>query len=211
MDIYASDDEKGEEIKQWWRDNGRAVLVTIVLSCALIFSGRYWLNHQATVTEQASLSYQELALLLTEDKKAETEQKVQQLFSEFSSTPYAVFSAFDMAKKSVELEDNDAAKTYFQWIIDHAELSGHKALAQLRLSELLLSESKFDLAYELINQPTSTSFTSLFAEAQGDILVAQNKDKDARAAYQTAMMSLGQGQPRQSILQLKLDDVAIPQ
>ena len=131
--------------------------------------------------------------------------------SEFSSTPYAVFAAFDMAKKAVELNDNETAKTYLQWIIDHAELSGHKALAQLRLSELLLLESKFDLALELVAQPTSVSFTSLFSELQGDILVAQGKDSEARSAYQTAMMTLGQGQPRQSIIQLKLDDVAIPQ
>lgn len=211
MDIYASDDEKGEEIKQWWRDNGRAVIIGIVFGAALIFSGRYWLNYQTTLAEQASLSYQQLATLLTEDKKAEADEKIQQLFSEYSATPYAVFAAFDMAKKAVELNDMEAAKTYFQWIIDHAELTGHKELAQLRLSELLLSESKFDLALELVTKPTSVSFTSLFAEVKGDILVAQGKDSEARTAYQTAMMTLGQGQPRQSILQLKLDDVAIPQ
>jgi len=211
MDIYASDDEKGEEIKQWWRDNGRSVIVGIVFGIALIFSGRYWLGYQATLTEQASLNYQQLATLLTEDKKVEANEKMLQLSNEFSATPYAVFGAFDMAKKAVEINDNAAAKIYFRWIIDHAELTGHKSLAQLRLSQLLLAESKFELAFELVNQPTSTSFKSLFSEVQGDILVAQGKDVEARAAYQTAMLTLGQGEPRQSILQLKLDDVAIPQ
>ena len=211
MDIYASDDEKGEEIKQWWRDNGRAVIIGIVFGTALIFSGRYWLNYQTTLTEQASLNYQHLATSLLDDNNAEADEKVQQLFSEFSSTPYAVFAAFDMAKKAVERDDAEAAKSYLQWVIDHAELTGHISIAQLRLSELLLSESKLDQALELVIQPTSVSFTSLFSEVRGDILVAQGKDSDARAAYQTAMMSLGQGQPRQNILQLKLDDVAIAQ
>lgn len=211
MDIYASDDEKGEEIKQWWRDNGRAVIIGIVFGAALLFSGRYWLNYQTTLAEQASTTYQQLVTSLTEDKKVEADEKTQLLLSDFSSTPYAVFAAFDMAKKAVELNDNVTAKTYLQWVIDHAELSGHKALAQLRLSELLLLESKFDLAFALVSQPTSVSFTSLFSELQGDILVAQGKDREARSAYQTAMMTLGQAQPRQSIIQLKLDDVAIPQ
>jgi predicted negative regulator of RcsB-dependent stress response len=211
MDIYASDDEKGEEIKQWWRDNGRAVIIGIVFGAALLFSGRYWLNYQTTLAEQASTTYQQLVTSLTEDNKVEADEKTQLLLSDFSSTPYAVFAAFDMAKKAVELNDNETAKTYLQWVIDHAELSGHKALAQLRLSELLLLESKFDLALALVAQPTSVSFTSLFSELQGDILVAQGKDSEARSAYQTAMMTLAQGQPRQSIIQLKLDDVAIPQ
>tara|TARA_R110002050_G_scaffold57423_3_gene129021 strand:+ start:162588 stop:163223 length:636 start_codon:yes stop_codon:yes gene_type:complete len=211
MDIYASDDEKGEEIKQWWRDNGRAVIVGIVFGGALIFSGRYWLNYQTALTEQASQSYQQLATFLTDDKKAEADEKMLQLSSDFASTPYAVFAAFDMAKKSVEVNDNETAKVHLQWIIDHAELTGHKALAQLRLSKLLLAEKNFDLAFELVNQPTSTSFRSLFSEVQADILVAQGKNGEAGVAYQTAMVTLAQGEPRQNILQLKLDDVAIPQ
>ncbi len=211
MDIYASDDEKGEEIKQWWRDNGRAVIVGIVFGIALLFSARYWLNYQTVLAEQASSTYQQLATLLTEDKKVEADEKTQLLLSDFSSTPYAVFAAFDMAKKAAELNDNEAAKTYLQWIIEHAELSGHKALAELRLSQLLLLQSDFDQALALVTQPTLVSFTSLFAERQGDILVAQGKASEAGTAYQTALMTLGQGQPRQGIIQLKLDDVAKPQ
>lgn len=211
MDIYASDDEKGEEIKQWWRDNGRAVIVGIVFGIALLFSARYWLNYQTILAGQASSTYQQLSTLLTDDKKVEADEKTQLLLSDFSSTPYAVFAAFDMAKKSAELNDNETAKTYLQWIIEHAELSGHKALAELRLSQLLLLESEFDQALALVTEPTLVSFTSLFAERQGDILVAQGKASEAGTAYQTALMTLGQGQPRQSIIQLKLDDVAKPQ
>jgi predicted negative regulator of RcsB-dependent stress response len=211
MDIYASDDEKGEEIKQWWRDNGRIVIISIVLGTAAIFSGRYWVSYQTTIAVQASQSYQQLSTLLTEDNKLEAQQKTQQLLTEFLSTPYSVFAAFDMATKAVELNDNDSAKTNLQWIIDHAELAGQKALAQLRLSQLLLAESKFDLAYELVNEETSISFSSLYSEMQGDILVAQAKPQQARSAYQTAMVTLQQGHPRLRNLQLKLADVVLPQ
>lgn len=211
MDIYASDEEKGEEIKQWWRDNGLAVFIGIVLGIAFLFSGRYWLTHQTTLTEQAALNYQQLSTSLTEDKKAEAEQQLQKLFSDFPSSPYAVFAAFDMAKKAVDLNDNAAAKTYLQWVIDHAELAGHKSLAQLRLSQVLLAESNFDLALELVNQSTSSSYNSLFSERKGDIFAAQGKNDEARSAYQTAIMTLGQGEPRQAIVQLKLDDVAVAQ
>lgn len=211
MDIYASDDEKGEEIKQWWRDNGRTVIIGVVVGAAVIFSGRYWVNYQATLSEQASLNYQQLSTLLTEENNAKAEEKTQQLFSEFSTTPYAAFAAFDMATKAVELNDNVGAKTYLQWIVKNAELAGQKSIAQLRLSQLLLAESEFDLALGLVNNPTSTSFSSLYSEMQGDILVAQDKASDARIAYQTAMLTLEQGHPRLRVLQLKLADVAISQ
>lgn len=211
MDIYASDDEKGEEIKQWWRDNGRAVIIGIILGSVAIFSGRYWINYQTSMAEKASLTYQQLSSLLNEDNKEQADEKTLQLFSEFASTPYAVFAAFEMAQKDVELKNNDSAKTHLQWIIEHAELTAHKALAQLRLSQILLSESKFDLAYEYVNEPLSASFSSLYSEMQGDILIAQSKNNEARTAYQTAMISLEQADPRLRVLQLKLSDVAISQ
>jgi len=211
MDIYASDDEKGEEIKQWWRDNGRSVIVSIVLSAVVIFAGRYWFNYQATMATKASLAYQQLVTLLTEDKKTEADEYMQQLLNDYSNSPYTVFAAFDMAAKSVEHSDIESSKTKLQWIIEHAELSGHKALAQLRLSQLLLAESKFDQAFDLVSQKAPGSFASLFSELQGDIFAAQGKDADARTAYQTAMMSVGQDQARQQILALKLNDMAISQ
>lgn len=208
MDVYASDDEKSEEIKQWWRENGLSIAVGLVFGIIIIFSGRYWFNHQATVSEQASHTYQQFITLLTEDKTTEADEKTQLLLSEYSSTPYAIFAAFDMAKRTVEQNDYAAAETYLQWVIDHADLPGHKALAQLRLSQVLLAESKFDPALKLLSEPTLASFKSLFSETQGDILVAQGKNSEARIAYQMAMVTLGQGEPRQSILQLKLDNVA---
>lgn len=211
MDIYASDDEKGEEIKQWWRDNGRTVIIAIILGVAVIFSGRYWISYQASLAEQASLNYLQLSTLLTNGDEAKAEEKTQQLFNQFATTPYAVFAAFDMAKKAVEQGSNDVAKTYLQWVIDHAELAGQKALAQLRLSQLLLEESKLELAFELVKQPISASFSSLYLEMQGDIFVAQGKSKEARTAYQSAMSGLAQGEPRLRILEFKLADVAITQ
>lgn len=38
MDIYASDDEKGEAIKNWWRENGRSVITGVVLEQLLFLA-----------------------------------------------------------------------------------------------------------------------------------------------------------------------------
>lgn len=208
MDIYASDEEKGEEIKQWWRDNGRSVILGCILGAAVIFSGRYWISYQHTSASNASLAYQQVVLAIGEDNISLAEDKTQQLFSEFSSTPYAVFAAFAMAAQAVGNKDTVSAKSYLEWVMTNTNLSAHKELARLRLAQLLMAEENFTSSLELIEQSESTAFASLLSELQGDIFVAQGKASDARTAYQSAMLGLAQGEPRKGILQFKLNDVA---
>ena len=91
MDIYASDDEKGEDIKRWWRENGRSVIAGSILGIAIIFSGRYWLNYQQVQAENAAITYQQLTSLVAQGNQNDADEKNQVLLSKFSSTPYAVF------------------------------------------------------------------------------------------------------------------------
>ena len=206
MDIYASDEEKGEEIKQWWRDNGRTVIVSCILGVAIIFSGRFWIDYKHTQSINASQIYQQVMMLSREGKESDAEASIQILFSDYAGTPYAVFAAFDMAAQSVD--DSLKAKTYLEWIIDNAALSAHKEIAKLRLAQILFIEQKFEQSLELAKDEQSSAFSSLWAELKGDIYIAQGRASEARVEYQRALLFLTVGEPRQHLLQLKLDDVA---
>ncbi len=208
MDIYASDEEKGEEIKQWWRDNGTSVIIACVLGVSALFGSRYWVAHQNTQSESASSHYQQVVSLLADDKKTEAEDATQKLLSEFSSTPYAVFSAFEMAKQSLNSNDLATAKTYLEWVMANAKLSGQVEIARLRLAQCLSTEADYQAALDLMDKSDSIAFSSLFSELRGDIYALQGEASQARAAYQSALLSMKQGEPRQQLLQLKLDDMA---
>jgi len=207
MDIYASDDEKGEEIKQWWRDNGRSVIAACILGALILISGRYWLDYKNTQSAHGSQAYQSVLLSLSSDEKTAAEDTTEQLFREFSNTPYAVFSAFEMATQAVEDKNNAAAQMYLEWIINNAKLSAHKELAQLRLAQSYFLGGEYEQALKLADGQESTAFSSLWSELQGDIYVAQEKVNDARKAYLSALSTSSQGEPRQQILRVKLDDV----
>ncbi|RKZ79621.1 MAG: hypothetical protein DRQ35_03900 [Gammaproteobacteria bacterium] len=207
MDIYASDEEKGEEIKQWWRDNGTSVIVGCLLGVAVLFGGRYWMTYQQTNAENASNAYQQMASYLADDNYPEAENATQLLLNDYASTPYAVFAAFEMAEQSLSNGDSATTKTYLKWVIANAKLSGQAEIARLRLAKLLVSEAQYQQALELVEQSQLATFDSLFSELRGDIYAAQGQEIEARAAYQSALLMLNQGEPRQVILQLKLDDM----
>jgi predicted negative regulator of RcsB-dependent stress response len=208
VDIYASDEEKGEEIKRWWRENGLAVMLGIALGIAGLVGGRYWLNQQAMSTTQASSLYQQASVYLAEGNGSQAVDSVDKLFSDFANTPYATFAAFDMAKNSLANEDTNGAKAYLEWVIGHAKLTGQKEIAKLRLSKLQLDESNFEQALMTLNLGETTAFKSLFDELKGDVYLAQGKKVEAALAYQAAKITLDENDPRGLILKLKLDDIA---
>ena len=101
MDIYASDDEKGEAIKNWWRENGRSVVTGVVLGGAIIFGGRYWINFQQAKTEQAAAMYQQVQMNLSDADLTAAEDLTQELMQTHSATPYAAFASLELAAEQV--------------------------------------------------------------------------------------------------------------
>lgn len=208
MDIYASDEEKAEAIKQWWRENGRSVIVGIILGLAAIFGFRYWMNYQQVQTQQAAVIYQQTAVQLSQAKSTDAERTVETLMQDYPSSVYAVFAALEMAESKLNDGQADAAVNYLSWVRDEAKLQSHRELARLRLARVLFSQDKLDEALSLIAEADSQAFSSLFAELKGDINLAQGNTTAAKAAYQEALAQLTPGEPRQSLLEIKLDDVA---
>jgi len=208
VDIYASDEEKGEDIKRWWRENGLSVVMGIALGIAVLVGGRFWLTQQHMESVSASNLYQQTSQLVTEGKTAEAATLVDKLLSEYAATPYAVFAAFEMAKVNVAKGEVESAKSHLEWVINNGKLSGQKDIARLRLSQLLLDQSDYQQTLSVIAQAETTAFKSLFDELKGDVYIAQGKLSEAATSYQAALSLLEKNEPRGLILKLKLDDVA---
>ena len=209
MDIYASDEEKAEAIKQWWRENGRSVIAGIVLGGAAIFGFRYWMNYQQVQTEQASVMYQQATIQLSQSEREQAQKTIDQLMQDYGSTAYAVFAALEMAEKATAEGDNDTAVSHLNWVVDNASMASHQELARLRLAQLHVSAGELEQASALVEQAALSAYQSLFAELRGDIKLAQGDTAAAHSAYQQAMLTLAAGEPRQSLLQMKLDQVAV--
>lgn len=209
MDIYASDEEKSEAIKQWWRENGLAVAAGIALGIVAIFGSRYWFSYQAAQANQAAGIYQQSLVTMSGGELELAQTTVDELQSDYSGTPYAAFASTEIATQLAKTDDLEAAMQQLQWVIDNADLAAQKDLARLRLARLTMDAGDFDVALQLTEQAETKGFDSLFAELQGDIYAAQNTAEQAHKAYQSALNSLSSNDPRYALLQMKRDDVAV--
>jgi predicted negative regulator of RcsB-dependent stress response len=109
------------------------------------------------------------------------------------------------AKSAFDANDLKATKAHLQWVIDQSSGEEYQAIARLRLAGLLLDEKAYDEGLRLLAAPFPEQFAGVVADRRGDVLFAQNKIDEARAAYQLALEKTDAKNPARQLIQLKLD------
>jgi predicted negative regulator of RcsB-dependent stress response len=203
MDHYVSEDEQVEAIKKWWKANGGAIIVGVVIGLLVIFGWRYWSSYRVNQAEQAALRYAALSQAVEDNDANQARQEGHVLMEDFSDSAYATLAALQLAKLAAQERDNATAIERLEWALEHARQEGIKDIVRLRLARVLLAEKRYDAAEELLNQVTGTGFTAELENLKGDLYVARNQLAKARAAYQTALGASG-GNP---MLQMKLENL----
>jgi predicted negative regulator of RcsB-dependent stress response len=78
-------------------------------------------------------------------------------------------------------------------------------VARLRLAGVLLDEKKYDEALKLLSEKSGDAFAMFYADMRGDVLTAQGKTAEARAAYQQALDKSDPNGNYRRLVELKLD------
>jgi predicted negative regulator of RcsB-dependent stress response len=194
-------------LKAWWKQYGN--LVTWLLIAALAgytgWSGwNYYHRNQAT---QAAQLYEELQKAAAAKDNAKLQRAAQDMEEKFERTAYAQMGALAAAKGAFDANDLKGAKAQLQWIVDHGSDPDYKAIAKIRLAGILLDEKAYDEGLKLLSGDFPSQFAGDVADRKGDILTAQNKIEEARAAYQLALEKTDPRNPGRQLIQLKLDAI----
>jgi predicted negative regulator of RcsB-dependent stress response len=112
------------------------------------------------------------------------------LIDKYSGTAYADLAALLSAKVQLEAGDLKNARVPLAWAAEKASDPALRELARLRLATVLLDDKAYDEALAQLQAPTDENFTARFADLKGDILLAQGKKDEARAAFKTAVTAL---------------------
>jgi predicted negative regulator of RcsB-dependent stress response len=108
----------------------------------------------------------------------------------YPRTAYAQQAGMLAAKVQFDKGKLDDARASLGWVVDHAIEQDYRALARLRLAALLLDAKQYDEALKQLDGVGAGAFAALAADRRGDVLLAQGKKDEARAAYQQAFKSM---------------------
>ncbi|CAG9181140.1 hypothetical protein LMG23992_04412 [Cupriavidus laharis] len=197
--------EQLENLKAWWRQYGNAltwILIAALLAFAAWNGWKYWERKQAS---EAAVLYDQV-VKAAEGRDAERVKRAAgDLEDKFGKTAYGPMSALVAAKVLYDAGDLAGAKAQLHWAMDHGD-GEYAYIARVRLAGVLLDEKAYDQGLALLKDEPPAPFVALYADRKGDLLAAQEKRADARAAYRKALDKLGaDNQSMRQIIQFKLD------
>ncbi|MDQ4147554.1 MAG: tetratricopeptide repeat protein [Pseudomonadota bacterium] len=184
-----SDDEQVEALKRWWDANGRSVFVGVLIGLVALLGWRGWVNYQENKSAAASTHYANLQTAVERNDTKVIKAVAKVLEESFASTPYAALAALQLARLYAEANDLKASEAQLRWAIEHSPQESVEILAKLRLARVLTAEGKLDAALSIVAEPFPPAYTSLVEEIRGDALAAVGKIKQARQAYDRALLT----------------------
>lgn len=197
--------EKIDALKAWWKQNGKTVIIAVVVGVAIAGGIQGWRKYQKTQTAKAAALYQGLqdAAMARDVKKVR--DVAGQLMDKYPGTPYASRAALIAASANSQTGDDKSAKAQLLWVVDHSKESQLQDISRLRLAGLLLGEKRYDEALKLLDAKHDADFDGLYADLRGDVQLAQGKNDDARKSYQVALEKMDQKGDYRNVVQMKLD------
>jgi predicted negative regulator of RcsB-dependent stress response len=205
----AYDLEEQEQIasfKAFWNQYGNLISWVLIVALAGYAGYNFWNSHKRDQAAQASGLYDELVNSLQANDNAKVQRIAADVESKYDGTAYAQMSALGAAKAAFEANDLKTAKAQLQWVVDHGN-DEYQSVAKLRLAGVLLDEKAFDAALKLLSTSFVAQYAGEVADRKGDVLAAQNKLPEARAAYLAALAAMDKKNPGRQLVQIKLEAI----
>jgi predicted negative regulator of RcsB-dependent stress response len=183
--------EQLDQLKHFWKQYGNLItwLLIAALGAYAAFNGWTW--WQRDQSAKAGAMYDELDRAAQAGDAERAGRIFADLKERFPRTAFAQQGGMLAARLQAEKGQPDAARATLSWVGEHAIEAEYQALARIRLAGLLLDQKKYDEALKQLDAAAPPKeFEGLVADRRGDILLAQGKKDEAKAAYQKAWSAM---------------------
>lgn len=196
--------EQLDELKAFWKQYGN--LITWALTLVLLaFAGwngwNWWQREQGA---KAGALFDELDKAVQAGDVAKGGQVFADLKEHFPRTTFAQQGGLLAAKLQFDKGQADNARAALTWVADNAAEDEYRSIARLRLAALQLEAKQYDEALKQLDAAKSPEFAALVADRRGDVLMAQGKKDEAKAAYDTAYKGMDEKTDYRRLVEAKL-------
>jgi predicted negative regulator of RcsB-dependent stress response len=201
--------EQLDQIKHFWKQYGNQItwLLILVLGAFAAWNGyQYWQRSQAL---QASAMFDEVSRFARSNDPEKTERAFNDMKERFASTTFTYQAGLLAAKSLYESGKPDNARAVLTWVARQSDDAGYAAIAQLRLSAVLMEIKSYDEAIKALDAVIEPSFLALAADRRGDILLAQGKQAEAKEQYLKAYAAFEDETQYRRLVEVKLNALGV--
>lgn len=210
VDIHATEEEQLNQIKAWFKENGKYLIAGLLLGAGSILGYRSWDSYQTEMSRSASAAYEEVRDAAAAGNTDKARELGAALIEEYPASPYATHTALSLAVVALDAGNADEAARQLAWVLDSDARDSLKHVARLRLARVqLYSQSKSQAAIDTLQGHEGGEFAPLYEELRGDAWLALGDQSKARAAYEAAVAAWDPDLGSAQLLQMKLDDLAV--
>jgi predicted negative regulator of RcsB-dependent stress response len=204
-----TEEQQIDALKEWWKQNGSAAVIGVVLGVGSLVGWKGWGAYQEQQYMMASDRYDVMQQSIVAQDIDAVMLQAKQLKQDFSATPYAALAGLMLAKVHAENVEYDKTIENLQWVIDNAKQDTIQSIAKLRLIRIYIVQNQLDQAQALLNHDYPLAYASLKEELRGDWHVSRGEFEEARAAYDSAIATAEESEI--SYLQMKRDNAMATQ
>ena len=182
--------EQLDQLKAFWKRYGNLVTWTLiaVLAAFAAWNGWHWWQRDQAV--KAGSMFDQLDKAAQAGDADQAARVFADMKSNYPRTAYTEQGGLLAAKVQFDKGQADAALTTLAWVGANAVEVEYQTLARLRAAGILLDQKKYDDALKQLDAATAPDFAALVDDRRGDVLLAQGKKDEAKAAYTKAWKTM---------------------
>ena len=187
-----TDNEREEQLRQWWSENWLWILGGIALGLAMLWGWQYWQRMKTERAQHELAGYQSVVTNLGQDRFDQAVVEAKALRDAQPGSPYADQSDLVLARAAVEKRNFDEAARHLRTVMDGSRDPELRAVARARLARVLVEQAKFDEAVALLDPADAGSYAALYHELRGDAFAGKGDPAAARREYDQALAAPGE-------------------
>jgi len=181
VEVYENENEQVEAVKRFFAENGKALVVGVVLGIGALVGWRYWNSHQADSVMASSLEYQNVTSAVRADQPATL--SAAEKFAVETKNTYGALASLELAQKYVDNNDLAKAAAQLQQGLSNTGDANLQALINMRLARIQIQQKQADAALKTLDGIKGEGWVAIVADLRGEALLSKGDKQGARDAW----------------------------
>jgi len=205
VEVYENENDQVEAVKRFFAENGKALVVGVVLGIGALVGWRYWNSHQADSAMASSLEYQTVTSNVRADQPATL--SAAEKFAAATDNTYGALTSLELAQQYADKNDLAKAAAQLQQALTKTKDANLQALINLRLARVQVQLKQADAALKTLEGIKGEGWVAIVADMRGEALLSKGDKQGARDAWSKGAQSDASPALRE-MMQMKINNLS---
>lgn len=185
MEIYSTEEQQVDAIKQFWKDYGTSIVIGAVVGLGGLYGWNTYSAYKVTQQEKASEAFQTVGL--QNNDTVAMKAAAEDFSKAHDQKGYQAMLDLILAKTAVDAGDLAEAEKVLKQVIAAKPAANLDVIATIRLARVQAEQGQLATALTTLEQVNNDAFAAQRDELKGDFLSRQGDVDKAKMAYQSAL------------------------